>query len=576
MFDADVAMSPSVTAASNGSIGFTVAATRVLGYAQTTVGPVASAREIIALMQALPDGVAGALGCVVNVGPPPAPNAPKFTLNVSSLRAAVTTANVPGRPYPAIAVALHGTPRLPRDGAWSVARRNRNDAAPTAVDPTFPIPLILGSNNGQQQWRLLDPSDALSVADPQRLFGLLQGTGTSRTLFENPVIDALGHALLLDPAKGVPLPKLADVGALLGATDIFPHLADVLQIPSAAGDALELAQDGFKKTFAWEITQSDRVLFQLGILRLVLQYRGPDGATPPNQVKTRATLMIDATGSPRWSLSLDHLSFAVFLDGHGDDALLTIHGGFSASETQKAGFNNIAVEYGSALSFVKSIISGLTALVQSIGGSVDLDVGFSNNKLTVHDGFALPTIPLGFGEVQDVAIDLGLAIEILKSGDFHVGLGSPEKPFTWIVDPLAGTGAIVLGAADGKPNVFIEAGIGAALAIDVVVASGSASIVLELSISTNVQPFALTAALTGKADVDVLGGLASASITLMAAITIVPDYSHGGPNLQHPLPDGVDLTAAVAVGIHLSICWVVSVDFDGSWAFSQHVPLHLP
>jgi len=584
-FDADIMIGPSVTAVSNGNMTRLVAGTQIQGYAQLTVGPVASAREVLMAMQQLPDGVSGSVGCILNVGSAPGPNAPKFTFTVSSLTAKATSANVTGQNYPAVAVGLYGTPHLPRDGAWSITRRGQNDAAPTAVDPTFPIPLIFGSNNDRNyQWRLLDPEDGLSVSTPNTIFGLLQGTGTSKSLFENPVIASSGQSLLLDPNRGVPQPMLADIGSLLGAVGIFPHLANVLQIPTKPSDTLDLAQDGFQKTFSWTLEKSanpvvpldDQVLLDLGIISLILQYYDLDSN---NKVPTQATFTVDAdppAGSPRWSLSLDHLSLAAFVQGFGTDALLTIHGGFTASENQKPGFNNIHIDYGSALSIVRNVISGLTTLVEAMGGSVDLDVGFSDNKLTVKDGFTMPTIPLGLGEIEDIAIDLGMAIEIPDHADFHVELGSQDKPFTWIVDPLAGTGAIVLGTSDGDKGVIIEAGIGAALAIDLAVASGSASIVIEVSISTNISPFALTYALVGNATVDVLDGLASVSLTLAASITASLHWQYPQPDPLHPLPDSVDFGAGVAVGIHISVAWVASVDFDGSWSFNQRIPLHLP
>jgi hypothetical protein len=585
-FDADVVMIPAVTAQTNGSSTPIVAATQIQGYAQLTVGPVATADEILKLMQKVPNGVSGTLGCILNVGSAPGPAAPRFTLSVSSLTAKVTRANVAGQGYPALAVALNGAPRLPRDGAWSIARRGSGDQTPTPVDPNFPVPLIFATNNDNTpQWRLLDPADGLSAFSPNTFYGLLQGTGTSKSLIENPVIDSSGGSLLLDPNRGVPAPNLADLGSLLGASGIFPNLANVLRIPTGPADVLNLAQDGFQKTFDWTVEKpdhsflDDQSLLDVGVISLNLQYHGPD--SNHNDVATHATFTVDANppaGSPRWSLALDHLSQAVFVQGFGSDALLTIHGGFFASETQKAGFNNIQVDYGSALSLVKSIISGLTTLIEAMGGSVNLDVGFSDNKLTVDDGFALPTIPLGLGEIEDIAIDLGLQISIPDHADFHVELGTQDKPFTWIVDPLAGTGAIVLGTTDGKLGVMIEAGIGAALAIDLAIASGSASIILELAISTSQTPFALTATLVGNASVDVLDGLASVSLTLAASITIVPHWptASGLPDLNHPLPDAVDFTAAVAVGVHISIAWVVNVDFDGSWAFSQDIKLHLP
>ena len=261
-FDADVVMNSAVTAQANGSTTSVVAATQVQGYVQLTVGPVATAFEILKAMQQLPGGVSGVMGCILNVGPAPSAAAPKFTLNISSLTAKVTGVNVAGQNYPAVAVALNGTPALPRDGAWSIARRGKSDATPSPVDPTFPVPLIFGSNNDANpaQWRLLGPEDALSSFAPNTAYGLLQGTGTSSSLFENPVIDALGGALSLDPSKGVPVPKLADLGSLLGSSGIFPNLANVLQIPTSASDALSLAQDGFQKTFEWDITKPDHLL----------------------------------------------------------------------------------------------------------------------------------------------------------------------------------------------------------------------------------------------------------------------------------------------------------------------------
>ena len=34
-------------------------------------------------------------------------------------------------------------------------------------------------------------------------------------------------------------------------------------------------------------------------------------------------------------------------------------------------------------------------------------------------------------------------------------------------------------------------------------------------------------------------------------------------------PEDITLIASCSVGIHITICWVVSINFDGSWTFSQ-------
>jgi hypothetical protein len=464
-----------------------------------------------------------------------------------------------GHTIPAsVAVALNGTPRLPRDGAWSISRRTATSQTPIAVDPTAPVPLVRGRAAAGDQWRLLDPADALSVDSPTTFYGVLQGAGTSKTLFEHTIIDDLGKALNIDRNH---LPSLADVGALLGATDIFPNLGAVLGLDQQP-NPLDLVADGFKQTYDQEIIQPDRAIFDLGVIKIVLSY------SAPGIPHTHVTFVLDPIASPRWSLDVKGISFQAVVDGFGPDPLLTIYGNFSASETKKPGVNGIQVAYGSALSLVKDVFSGLGQLIQSLGGEVDLDVGFSGNQLSVRDFLAVPTIPLGFGDIRDIVLDLGFSAQIPSNAGFHVALGSTDKPFTWLVSPLSGTGAVVLGVKDGDLDVYVEAGIGAALAIDVAVASGSASIDLDLALDFGGGTISVTAALLGQAEGSVLGGVASAALTLAASITITP------MPLAFP-PNDIKLTAAVAVGIHISICWVVSIDFDGSWQFSQDVPVHL-
>jgi hypothetical protein len=124
--------------------------------------------------------------------------------------------------------------------------------------------------------------------------------------------------------------------------------------------------------------------------------------------------------------------------------------------------------------------------------------------------------------------------------------------------------AIVLGVKGGGPNIFIEAGLGLGLGIDLSVASGSASIVVGLSLNVTTTAVTIAATLTGNAQVEVLGGVASASLTLNAAIMITIEAS----------PRQADLAAQVSVGIHISICWVINISFDGSWGFSESIALN--
>ena len=398
------------------------------------------------------------------------------------------------------------------------------------------------------------------------MYSILQGTGTSKSLFEHPLINDHGTGLGFGNVPG-----LADPGALLGIAGVFPDIGDVLQIPANQG-GLPLSGDGFVKTYnlgaaGGQAQPADRSLLNIGIVHLVMKYEAQNNPFT-GQVVLNAT-----PGAPNWSLKLQNLSFEVSVDGLGPDPLLTITGGhynsqkewipggFQAGASIKPGFTNLGVDYGSALSAITSLLTGLSDLASSLGGSADLDVGFVGNALQVQQGFTLPTIPLGFGEIQDLSLNLGFTANIPSSLSFSVGIGSQDDPFQWVVSPLAGTGAIVLGVQDGGPNVYIEASLGLGLSLSVAVASGSASIEVGLALDVGTNAITIAASLTGNAQLDVLGGLASASITLSAAIII------------KIAGNDADLAAQCSVGIHISICWVVNVSFDGSWGFSETIAL---
>jgi hypothetical protein len=125
----------------------------------------------------------------------------------------------------------------------------------------------------------------------------------------------------------------------------------------------------------------------------------------------------------------------------------------------------------------------------------------------------------------------------------------------------------------------VQAGLGLGLAIDLGIAAGAASVALALELNTGPDPFEMRVILSGRASVDVLAGLASATITLAAGLGIIPPKAlllppYLPPSIPPHSPIGpftVGITGSVAVGIHISICWVVDVDWDGYWQFRQDI-----
>ena len=276
-----------------------------------------------------------------------------------------------------------------------------------------------------------------------------------------------------------------------------------------------------------------------------------------------------------WNIQLQNLSFPIVTPfGPESDPLLRIVGDAQASSSSAPTLSNLIVHYGGALAEVETVFSQIEHLASFLPGApfANLDVHFSNGQLTIRDSFALPELPLGIGFIEDVSLDLGMSLQLSpQSLEFTVGLGSEQKPFHWLVSPLSGTGAVVVGMKNGLPAFLVQGGIGAGLSIDIGIAKGAASIVLQVQIATDGALIQLKALLTGSASVDVLDGLASTSLTLTAGLGITPNPTPLPPDFS--APTSVDFVASVAVGVHISLCWVVHVDFDGYWQYSQHINL---
>lgn len=611
LFDAEIGIDSrlSVTAggmASNFVVGgkpITIVPSRdLVGYVQ--ISPVFDPANPIADISAHPEHMAGLfaqtgpltpnLPCVMAVASLGA--LPGVGLRCTNIEVNVAT---DGPKSPAVAVAVRGAPQLPRDGAWSMGKRGRSEPAPAPLPPNASLPLVQNQGDAAA-WHFADTTDVLQLDNPNIFYSFLQSTGTQKVLFERPTVPQAGVASGGGgQAPGIQLPSppnFGDMGALLNATGLFPDIANALSLDTGAVEQIENLAGGlkYKKVFTYplDLTTATKckqlTLANLaGIFALELAYADTSkGTSKP----TRITLSIDPTASPRWSISISPLSLLVTIPTISTDPLLTIIAGFSGDGTYVDGFvadentkphvTNLSVQFSGALDVIQAVFSRIQAIASFLPGgkAAGLKVALADGKLSVEDNFALPTIPLGLGEFSDISLNLGLNVQLSPlAADFNVGIGSQDHPFNWIVSPLSGNGLVNLGLKNNKPNLDLQAGIGLALAIDLAIASGSASVVIALNIDVNPPSITLMVLLTGQASVDVLDGLASASLTLTAGIGVGISPLPVPPNVQiKVLPPEIDfpeetitMLATVSVGIHLTVCWVASVDWDGSWQFSQ-------
>jgi len=500
---------------------------------------------------------------------------------------------------PAMGAAMLAAPQIPRGGGWSLGHRKYNETAPAILPNDFPVPIVQPATD-LNHWYLADLEDVLQVSQPDNFYSLLHATGPNKVLFEQPQIPA---SAAIAPVPGLQFPKpgppgpsqpgaapvnngapnLADMAALLNSTGLFPDIASVMSLFQGTVEQINTIGQGFhyEKSFTFDPSQKVTIIAVPDLIGIDLQYSGKvvDRVSP-------ATLQysVDSSKSPSWTLNIGPLSFLVMIPAISKtDPLLTISGSFHGDEHSPPGLTGLDVTFGDALAVLQGVFSRLHTLAQFLpgGATANLDVALSDGRLTVIDTFSIADLPLGLGNLTDVSLEMGLAVQLSPlSVDFTVGLGNPGNPFGWIVSPLAGNGLIDIGIRGGKPALTMQAGIGLGLAIDLGIASGSASVVIAFQIDVNFPKVTLMVILTGTASVDVLDGLVSASVTLSAALGVSVDPLPPSVTFDPALPqfpptsvtidsENITLLAMVSVGIHVSVCWVASVDWDGSWKFSQ-------
>jgi len=615
LFDADLGIEPSLNVISGGFRA------PVEGVASPPM--LVAARDMVGYMQASPLGhspsppvLAGLFKQIGALHPDIACTVEAGSFNArpgTKLRCTAFEVNMFEHPVgdplvPALGVALQGAPQIPSGGGWSLGHRKFSEPAPTALPKDHPVPLVRPATSNNF-WFIADVGDILQLTKPDNFYCLMHATGTHKVLFESPQIPvAAGTPGLQFPKPNPPgppkpgaapvnpgPPNLGDLASILNSTGLFPDIGIALSLTKGAMEQIDTIAKGihYTKDFTFNPTQQVPVI-DIGVINIVLQYADrlpiaglaqPPVGPPPVNEAAKLVYSVDSAASPSWTLSVGPLSFLVTVPIFGTAPLLTIKGAFFADEHTPPGVTDLNVQLGPALGMLKEIFSSLQAVAQFLpgGAAANLDVALSNGRLTVSDTFTINRMPLGVGNLTDISVNIGLSVNLQPiSVDFAIGLGSARNPFNWIVSPLAGNGLIILGVADSKPALTMQAGIGLGLAIDLGIAAGSASVVIAFQVHAEPPQITLMAILSGQASVDVLDGLASATVTLSAALGFAADALPPPVKITPPPPalppksitvgpEHITLIAVCSVGIHLTVAWVASVDWDGSWEFKQSV-----
>jgi len=498
-----------------------------------------------------------------------------------------------------LACAVRGVPKLSSDGSWSVAARTQSQAAPVALAPTQAAPVVQpNTSGGSAPGNLIhyaNPADIFRLAPgsttpPETLYGFLQATGTQSNLLSRPILTVGSTNLTLGDALNV-----AHAGALLGAISGFPGISQCLQFLSSDPDltpiknqltspSLSTTQNLYLSPTV-QSTPIPLISTSIADVNLYFYQQGdnPTGKLDPANVQ----ITLGSPTPPSWSLDVNHLAIGLVIPALTSSPVIWFEGSFHADADTAPAFPNLQTAFDgplSALETLFTVLNDIASVLSPGGGSSPevvrphdtgasnpgLNVTFSGGKLAVTDDFTLPSIPLGLGTIENISLDIGATLDIVGLNiDFLVGIGSPDAPCQWIVDPLSGTLCVQAGIQNNGMDVLIQAGIGLGLSIDLGIASGSASIVIAVQLQINGVPggavITILLLLTGQAQVDVLGGLASAAITLTAGLGFSIDTA--------PPPD-INMIGTASVGIHISICWVVNISWSGSWTFQKELPFN--
>ena len=208
-----------------GAVDGTVVATELFGYVQITPAGTPIPRDALAqLLRERPE-IGGAVDCLVDIGQT------GQTMRIS--RVEINNA-LDANSREVFVGAAKGTPVLPKDGSWAVARHNAQTEEVTPISETFGVPLIRGGEwlrGGDGSWSANQLNEDLRLANPADLLGnnpgdlfnyaLVQNTGSQKTLFSQPAFEQ-GVKLLKSTTQ-----HFADAYHLLNSKGIFPNLNDI-------------------------------------------------------------------------------------------------------------------------------------------------------------------------------------------------------------------------------------------------------------------------------------------------------------------------------------------------------------
>jgi hypothetical protein len=579
VFDADVHLDGVVSGGSVDPLtGDTVVQSRqMLGYVQLAPSKLPVPGRVFAELLAFQKGsLGGPVDCTVEI----AHSKQRMRLNRVDVNPALD-----GAGQPIFVSAARGSLILPADGAWSMVVQQTDSGDVKPLEPGLSVPLI--KPNGQLNFRIGHPADAVVSGSSKLHFGVLQSTGTQKLLFDVPQFTP--HQAALHSAQTY----YADAYKLLNSKGVFPNVANALGL-TAAERTLDIVGEGLMKLAERQL-HLDQLLpanykyafiDEPGILKVYAEYETQAGGAG------KLVLGIDSTAAAladRWKAAMANMRIVVDLGPF--QRLMWVDGNFNAGSGLAPQVAAPHLQFGPVL---QPVVDILRILAKLNGDDFDsgMNVGMSNSadnweykfncskeipvikfpsplELTVNPNPPLKLeaglrVGFYFNEVLSIPGDLKQLVP--AAGAYVDFFGRLEvQCFTLGAASVYGTGQVTLGiAADSKAGIALHMkfGFGAEIVVGLpVLANVAVMYMAEVEVALSASSLQVTGLILFRGSAEICGGLVAVCIQIEAGGAVSRDFN----------TNATSVIAQVSFSIDVCVLWVIDIDYHDSWQEQRRI-----
>jgi hypothetical protein len=459
------------------------------------------------------------------------------------------------------AVAVVGSPKLPRAGQWNVVRIDPSTNEVSPVDPRRGVPV---TRVVPGPYRFREPADARRV-NAHLLHGFLVSTESSRILFGRPIIDLARPPGTLDFEDAA---VMADPYSLVQATGNFPRASSALLLDRIPVFHIDTENQ-------WQI---DNPTFGIKNPPAPGLMKGADwGISRGYDLASAVNLNIDSAAAKALQIAIPTSNLNLDLPAPLN-TIFKLHADYGAVAGELPKLAKPTLEFIGALEELKK---NLDALAQLVGLPFEVDVSVTANPgdspsfvVHLHLNFRL-----GLGPEDRVDVGMGKFYgEFTIEGELEAGLTGVNRTLLsvalrgdiqqGILPPLLYAGGFFTFSIElrdtGSPVIQMGLGVIASIGGDLIPGLIAVEVTVHYGytlIPDTLEPGALIGL---DAHAKLLGGLIGFSFAVEAMARI-----------KRPLDDlqTINIWAHIRVAASVQIAIFLEEDIDFETQFQQKIPL---